>query len=171
MKCPKALTNSDEYRALTEIQRTDFISALTYMEEIFETISQAVDRPNDGLFIALRDVEVDVWSVLAAFSDPKIHATFYIIRESWTFSCHNLFSFVDSDIYSFLGGGNVVRIAENITARDWMAKWALLFGRCIESFTESDSFCESVANLVLLSCFLTKYLSASGLLRLYTPRA
>lgn len=112
---PVTLIASDDFVALTDVQRNNFVAKLRYCEEIAGKADSAANASDSDLFDAIDDIELDALSLISGFSDDDTSVSPYKVHASWTFEADRqmLAQHVGPDIAGFLGASPIGLGASN----------------------------------------------------------
>lgn len=165
---PATLLASDDYVALNDEQRRNFAARLRYCEEIAEKANDAASAPDNDLFDAIDDIELDALSIMSLSSDVHASVSPYKVHSSWTFEAdHQMMALhVGSDIAEFLGASPIELGASNDEIRAWLQQWSQMLGLSISRLAGSSSFTEAVVHLILIDAVVSSYLVSAAIIRL-----
>lgn len=165
---PATLITSDNYVALTDVQRNNFTAKLRYCEEIAEKASSAANASDNDLFDAIDDIELDALSIMSGFSDADTSVSPYRVHASWTFEADRqiMAQHVSPDIAGFFGASPIGLGASNEEIRAWLQRWSQMLSLSLSHLAGSSSFTEAIVQLILIDAVVSSYLVSAAIIRL-----
>lgn len=168
IELPPALLQSDDYAALNDEQRRNFLARLRYCEEVAEKAITAERAQDLDLLDAVDDIELDVLSILSGFGEVDSTVSLYKVHSSWTFECDRraMAALVPSDAADFLRQPHIGLTASAPEAVAWLARWGRALNTALDCLAAATSFTAAVTHLIVVDALVSSYLAFAACVRL-----
>jgi hypothetical protein len=168
VELPLALLQSDDYGALNDEQRRNFLARLRYCEEIAEKAVAAAQMQDLDLLDAVDDIELDVLSILSGFGEVDSTVSIYKVHSSWTFECdrRSMAAFVPSAAVDFLRQPPIGLTACAAEVVAWLDRWGRALRTSLDCLTAATSFTAAVTQLIVVDALVSSYVAFAACVRL-----
>lgn len=159
---PEALTNSDEFAQLSDIQREAFKARLRYIEEITIKIKEWNASPSLDDYSTLDEIELDLlMNVGVSHVKREKMVSSWVIHSSWTFntSPNQRAKLVPEELLEEIQAPLPGILAPSSSIRSWLGKQAQALRAALTQFYEADSFKQAVALYLTIDTILAQMLS------------
>src|SRR4029077_7660026 len=164
---PLALTQSDDYGALSPEQRKGLAGRILHAHELVEGSLLGGKASRDEQKEILSELELDAMTLIGS-RDPEKVVSAWQVHASWTFECSDcrLADFVDPDVFVAVAGFQMTVDASPDQVSAWLRQWSAALQATYDKLLSAKVFCEAIAQLIAIDLLVASLLTKIALLRL-----
>jgi hypothetical protein len=157
---PLALTQSDDYRALSPEQRKGLLGRLLHTHELVDASLLGAKASGDEQKEILSELELDAMSVID-LRDPEKGVSAYLVHQSWTFDCSNcrLADYVDPAVFVAVAALQMTVDASPDQVSTWLRQWSAALQATYDRLSRAKVFCEAIAQLIAIDLLVASLLT------------
>jgi hypothetical protein len=160
----ECLTTSQDYEALSEVQRRALIARLLYARELIDAAVIVSNAQGAARRDAIVNMELDAMAIIAVGGEPQKTVSPWTIHSSWTFECSKsrLADYISADVL------DAVSVPKSLSGdvAQWFSLWAQALRVTFSRLSAAESFCESLAQLIAIDMLVSVLLPTIALLHI-----
>jgi hypothetical protein len=164
---PLALTQSDDYGALSPEQRKGLLGRLLHAHELVDGSLLGAKASGDEQKEILSELELDAMTS-SGIGDPEKNVSTYSVHASWTFDCSDcrLADYVDPAVFVAVAALQVTPDASQDQVSAWLRQWSAALRATYDKLSGAKVFCEAIAQLIAIDLLVASLLTKIALLHL-----
>jgi hypothetical protein len=164
---PLALTQSDDYRALSPEQRKGLTGRILHAYELVDGSLLGAKASGGEQKEILPELELDAMTLIGP-RDPEKGVSAYLVHESWTFDCSDcrLADYVDPAVFVAAAALQMTVDASPDQVSAWLRQWSAALQATYDKLSSAKVFCEAIAQLIAIDLLVASLLTKIALLRL-----
>jgi hypothetical protein len=165
---PLSLTRSNDYAALSDMQRQSLTGRLLHAHELVEGSLRGANTTGDARRQAVTDLELDAMAILGIGSAPEESVSAWKVHSSWTFECSDrrLADYIDPAVFAAATVPQVAPQPSLLDVSSWLRRWSVALQGTFAKFSAAKEFCEAIAQLIAIDLLVAALLTMIALLHI-----